>query len=589
MKYSDYFVDLLVEEGYTTVFYVAGGNIMHILNSCRTRLRCIPVVHEVSAVIAAEYFNESSRERAFALVTAGPGLTNCVTGIAGAWLESRGVLIVGGQVKSTDLMNDTGIRQNGIQEINGIEIVDSICKVAIRVDKFIPKVELMPALNQAFTDRPGPVFLEFCLDVQAFEVSENSQQTNAPWISQKEILHFEGLTETLGQMIVTAERPLILLGGGVSRDIVGGYLDFFESLGIPLMTTWNGADRIPANHPLYFGRPNTWGQRSSNIILQQADLVIAIGTRLGLQQTGFNWQEFVPNGRVIQVDIDASELGKSHPKIDLGIQADASDFLEILLSVDISGAISKNEWVQFANLVRQLCPLNDPSNSFHSGFINPYQFVEALSQEAPDDAVVVPCSSGGAFTTMMQAFGQKRGQRIITNKGLASMGYGLAGAIGAAVANPNSPTILVEGDGGFAQNLQELGTAAAIGVRLKVFIYSNEGYASIRMTQRNYFDGAYMGCDVSTGLGLPNWEYISMAYGAIFKTISLDHMRSELFKEEMRDEFLRVYLVPIHPEQTYFPKISSSFASNGQMVSDPLHLMTPPLPESISERVFRYI
>lgn len=588
MKYSDRFVDLLVEQGYTTVFYVAGGNIMHLLNSCRSKLKCIPVVHEVSAVIAAEYFNETSNERAFALVTAGPGLTNCVTGIAGAWLESRGVLVVGGQVKSTDLMRDTGVRQNGIQEINGLEIVRSICKLVLSIDCVIPLSDLSEAVRKSFSGRPGPVFLEFCLDIQAAEIGVEALSSSSSSNSEEIPFDADIVGTDLALRLAKAKRPLVLIGGGVSRDLAPSYLEVLSKLGIPVMTTWNGADRIPSDHPLYLGRPNTWGQRSSNIILQQADLLISIGSRLGLQQTGFNWQEFLPQGEVIQVDLDSCELEKGHPNVTLGIIADAIDFLQAFSKIHLKDENVFDEWLQFARKVRALVPLSDPENSRHDGYINPYEFVEALSNIATNNSIVIPCSSGGAFTTMMQAFKQKNGQKIVTNKGLASMGYGLAGAVGAAFANLGKSVILVEGDGGFAQNLQEIGTAAANGLNLKIFIYSNEGYASIRMTQKNYFDGAYMGCDVMTGLGLPNWEQIFGAYGIDCQTISLEMMKSSQFAKDMSDESCRAYLVPIHPEQTYFPKISSSLAPNGQMVSDPIHLMTPQLPKSISGQVFRY-
>jgi acetolactate synthase-1/2/3 large subunit len=588
MKYSDRFVDLLVENGYTTVFYVAGGNIMHLLNSCPTRLECIPVIHEMSAVVAAEYFNESSKEKSFALVTAGPGLTNCVTGIAGAWLESRGVLIVGGQVKSTDLMGDLGVRQNGIQELNGAELVKTISKASITVNSALPDEKIQEYLDLIDQGRPGPVFLEFCLDTQGLEINNVTFDKQLKPNKGNLWLDSEQNEEQFFRLLSDSNRPVLLLGGGVRRDLSTIYLPIFEHLGIPIMTTWNGADRIDSDHPLYFGRPNTWGQRSSNIILQQSDLLIAIGTRLGLQQTGFNWQQFVPLGKVIQIDIDPAELNKPHPKVDLRIQADVGLFLKAFARMKYVKRPGLALWLEFAREVRRLCPLNEEVNSFHQGYTNPYSFVLKLSEIASSDSIIISCSSGGAFTTMMQAFNQKMGQIIISNKGLASMGYGLAGSIGAAVANRLKTVLLVEGDGGFAQNLQELGTAAATHSRIKIFLFSNEGYASIRMTQKNYFDSEYMGCDKSTGLGLPNWESIFDAYGIAHRTLVLGDMDSDSFLEEIRDDRLRVFIIPIHPEQTFFPKISSRIDSKGQMTSNPLHLMTPPLSESTSRQVFRY-
>jgi acetolactate synthase I/II/III large subunit len=588
MNYGDQFIDFLKSEGYTTVFYVAGGNIMHILNSSRSRLTCIPVVHEVSAVIAAEYFNESSSmEKAFALVTAGPGLTNCLTGIAGAWLESRNVLIVGGQVKVSDLKADLGVRQNGIQEIDGVQIVQSLCKIAARIDRPYFRSELGALISLGERGRPGPVFLEFCLDVQASPPIEIDSKllgfpdTQSPPMSNIDLSCFWNLFDL-------SERPILLIGGGVSRTASTALLNFAEQFNLPVMTTWNGADRISSHHHLFVGRPNTWGQRSANVILQQSDLLIAVGTRLGLQQTGFNWQEFLPVGKVVQVDIDEAEIKKGHPNVTLGINTDCGIFSESIRKESKSRQYDFLPWLEFAMSVRQKLPLNEIHNSNHEGFLNPYTFVEKLSKLSSEDDVVIPCSSGGAFTTMMQAFQQKSNQKIITNKGLASMGYGLAGAIGASVSNRNSRVVLVEGDGGFAQNIQELGTVSQLKTNLKIFLYSNEGYASIRMTQKNYFQGDYMGCDIATGLGLPNWELIFSAFSIPCLKIAENFDVDESFLDLFNSKTPAAFIVPIHPEQTFFPKISSSVTANGQMSSDPLHKMTPPLSIQSSSEVFRY-
>ena len=464
MNFGDAYADALLAEGYTTVFYVAGGNIMHILNSCRTRFHCIPVIHEVSAVIAAEYFNETSTgAKAFALVTAGPGLTNCVTGIAGAWLESRGVLIIGGQVKSQDLLTNLGVRQNGIQEIDGVAIVKSICNYAIRIESALPVQDFIDIVRKVDLGRAGPVFIELCLDVQATPKPLNSHKSEdrAPGLSETSGEISIKYLEILEQLLLSADRPIILLGGGVSRTVSNRFLPFLENLGIPIMTTWNASDRIDSASPMYFGRPNTWGQRSANIILQQSDLLIAIGTRLGIQQTGFNWREFVPLGKIVQVDIDDHELKKGHPTVELPICATSESFLLHFQQLTSELTINFDPWIIFAKKVRELCPLVENQNSSHEGFFNPYSFVSELSEVLDSNSIVISCSSGGAFTTMMQAFNQKLGQRIVTNKGLASMGYGLAGAIGSAISNPNSTVILVEGDGGFSQNLQDLGTVIA--------------------------------------------------------------------------------------------------------------------------------
>jgi len=233
------------------------------------------------------------------------------------------------------------------------------------------------------------------------------------------------------------------------------------------MTTWNGADRYRSHHANYCGRPNTWGQRSSNVILQQADLVVAVGSRLGLQQTGFNWRQFVPLGEVVQVDIDPAELNKPNPRLAQAIQADADLVLELLLQHALG---DHADWLSFCRQVRQSLPLSERCNPSPEGYLNPYDMVMTLSQLCGADDHIVPCSSGGAFTVMMQAFELRGNQTMLTDKGLASMGYGLSGAIGVAIADPGRRTVLVEGDGGFAQNLQELATVAVNNLNLKMLL-----------------------------------------------------------------------------------------------------------------------
>lgn len=383
----------------------------------------------------------------------------------------------------------------------------------------------------------------------------------------------------LAQRVRTAQRPVLLLGGGVSRETSSFLHDKFVAMGLPVMTTWNGADRLEADHANYFGRPNTWGQRYANILMQQSDLLIAVGTRLGMQQTGFNWQQFVPMGDVVQVDCDHAELTKGHPEVAWPILADANPLLRDLSNQSLG---EHDEWLSYCRQVKVAVPLIAPNNTGDQ-FISPYLFVEKLSHLCRSTDVIIPCSSGGAFTVMMQVFAQKRGQKIVTDKGLAAMGYGLSGAIGAAMANPNGRTILVEGDGGFAQNLQEIGTVAVNKLNLKIFIFDDNGYASIRMTQKNYFPGTFIGCDVNSGLGLPDWEQLFKAYRVPALRIGKGFETQVEFASVFNADGPAAFLVTIDPAQTYFPKIMSRVTDSGTMESNPLHRMSPDLPVEIQQ------
>lgn len=383
-----------------------------------------------------------------------------------------------------------------------------------------------------------------------------------------------------------ATRPVILIGGGVTRKTALDLQDKLAALKCPVMTTWNGADRIASQQKNYMGRPNTWGQRSSNMILQQSDLLIAVGSRLGLQQTGFNWQQFIPQGYVVQIDIDLAELEKGHPRVDLPINGDANHFLHEFLGANLQ---SHDEWLSYAKKIRKNIPLVESVNMPRVDYVSPFALAGTLSQLSEADDVIIPCSSGSAFTTMMQSFEQKHGQLIVTNKGLASMGYGLSGAIGAACANPSKRVILIEGDGGFSQNLQEIGTAAINSLNLKMFILDDSGYASIRMTQKNYFGGRYVGCDRQTGLGLPNWDNLFAAWDVPAMRIHPGYESDSRFLNLFNSKKTCAFIVTIDPEQTYFPKITSRVTESGAMESKPLHLMSPDLSEKESALYLKYL
>ena len=594
-NYSSQLAGWLKEMGYTHCFFLAGGNIMHFLDAARETFTCMPVVHEVTAGIAAEYFNAVSESgRAFALVTAGPGVSNILTAVAGAYTEGRELLILGGQVKSSDLAKGE-VRQRGIQEVDGVALMHPITKAAVRAEEPLSRDELADLVDLSSAGRPGPVFIELCLDAQgaaALPESDAEKRTRdqevPPTVSNNDL-------GDVTAMLKVAQRPLLLLGGGVTHSAAIRMNEALIAAGIPVATTYNGSDRFDSRDSRYFGRPNTWGMRWANLLIQQADLVIAVGTRLGLQQTGFNWKEFGPLAKVVQVDIDEDELRKGHPLVDLPVLGDAADFLFRLLKslemdpVPTSTRQAWMQWIEFGSELRRMLPLNDKANSVHPGYWNPYEFVEQLSDLATAEDVVVPCSSGGAFTATYQALLPKLGQRILSNKSLASMGYGLAGAIGAALAAPSSRIIHIEGDGGFAQNLQDLGTVKLRDLNVKTFLWINEGYASIRMTQRNYFRGAWIGCDRDSGVGLPHWPEIFGAFDIPCRTLDPRERLEHQLLTDIDAPGPQAFLVPIHPEQTYLPKISSRITASGSMESNPLHFMSPDLPTEIGELALRYL
>ena len=560
---------------------------MHLTGALAEELTPVPVIHEVAAIIGSEYFNKANKtHKSLALVTAGPGLTNCITGMAGAFIESRGVLIIGGQVKTEDL-SDGRLRQRGIQEVDGVSICKPVCKLSLRLSQTIPTSQLETLFQEPFNGRQGPVFIEMPLDIQARDASVSHTMELTLERQVQDLDH--SAIKNLAQYLNSSARPMFLIGGGVDQKTADTLLAAATKFSIPVTTTWNGAQFVPYDHPQHFGRPNTWGQRSANILLQQSDLLIAIGTRLGLQQTGFNWQEFLPIGRLAMVDISEEELTKGHPAVDWPINADSADFVRSFLP-NLEG--SWKDWTAFCQTVRSALPVNERDRNFSppKGYIQPYEFVDWLSNHCAEGENIVPCSSGSANTCMMQSFKQKLGQSFFNNKGLASMGYGLSGAIGVALAKPKVNTYLVEGDGGFAQNVQELGTVKVNALNIKMFIFDDGGHASIRMTQRAYFDGNYVGCDVSTGLGLPDWEHIGDAWGIATTVVTdLSQLGSVDCQEKLIAPGPAIFIIRIHPEQTYFPKITSFVTPEGSMRSNPIHRMSPDLSEKEQRLVFKFL
>lgn len=597
MKYSDALAECLKDAGYTTVFFVSGGNIMHLIESFSSRFKMIPVLHEVSAVLATDYFNETSpnhKEKALALVTLGPGVTNTVSGIASAYVDSREVLLIGGQVKSTDMKTEFD-RQNGLQEIHGEQIMRSITKKSVVMSDMLNLSEFYEIISHSWSGRKGPVYVEICLDVQGrsyiHPIEAAVQPGKAENSSERTDEEENAILEIL-QRLASAHRPIILVGGGFTRELSPMLQEFSLEFGIPVATSWNGADRFSADSNYYAGRPNMFGQRWANIFIQQADFILVLGSSLGIQQTGFNVEGFAKNAVIAQIDIDPQSLINPALLNLKGFQGDVNSWFPKMYScsseVDWDLRVnSRKEWLAFLFELRTEFPVVEKATKLFDK-TNPFQVIYDLSLMAPRDTSIVSCSSGGTYTSFMQTFQNKSGQIVISSKGMGSMGVGLPGAIGVACAT-NNEVWLFEGDGGFAQNLQELGTVAANNLNLKIFVFSNHGYSSIRSTQKRYFNGNYVGCDLETGLGLPNLRKIAEAFDISYLEIPHGGFNlSEVLNEISSTRALLVEIF-LDVDQVYLPKIDSRVLSDGGMESNPLHIMSPEISEAQSELYFRYI
>jgi acetolactate synthase I/II/III large subunit len=582
-KYSDDFMEWLKAAGYSHCFFVAGGNAMHLIESASHNFECVPFINEVGAAVAADSFNEICREdqRAFVIVTAGPGLTNVTTAVASAWVDRRELLIVGGQAKSIDLSRGK-VRQMGFQEIGGVEILSSITKESVLVDKQIGQDELTEYVNLTKTHPKGPVFLEVCLDVTIQETKDNLTNSKVAHRKKSPASTFPNdSVKRVAAMLRQSSRPLILLGGAVERNSSKTSIESLRQLGIPLATTFNGADRIGADYEFYCGRPNWYGSRWANLIIQQSDLVIAIGARLGLMQTGYNWQEFVPNGKVVQVEIEENEINKGFPELEMGVHCNPNDFLhELCIELEDQSFHAIEDWQNLIKKIRRELSGPDKVNSASAGYVEYYQFTHELMSKLSTTDSINPCSSGGNFESFGRVMLNKTGQKWVTSPGLASMGFGISGGIGMALAYPENRTVVLEGDGGLSQNLQEFGVIRNLNANMKIFIADNGNYGSIKSHQKAAFNNHYIGCDKSTGLWLPEWEHIGKAFDIPTLVVNDKNAFDKEFTKMFQSKGPVIFIVKVDPDQVFYPKILSSKNAKSEIVSNPLHLMEPPLSSS---------
>jgi acetolactate synthase-1/2/3 large subunit len=565
---------------------------MHLLESASRRFNCTPFINEIGASIAADAFNEICQEndRAFVLVTAGPGLTNVTTSVASSWVDRRELLVIGGQAKSTDLARGE-VRQRGFQEICGVEILKPITKKSVLIDTQISKSELFSYINLTKQHPKGPVFLEICLDISMQETKkfpkfiENDTSLEED-LNQNEIPELFEIV----RLIKNSSRPLLLIGGGVDRNSNLETIEKFKQLGLPIATTFNGADRVGADYDFYCGRPNWYGSRWANLIIQQSDLVVAIGARLGLMESGYNWKEFVPKGKIIQVDVEQSELKVEFANLEISVAMNPNSFISAL-SFELNNFDSSNIeiWQEFIKKIRTDLAKPESINVARSGYVEYYTFIYELMKILQPTDNINPCSSGGNFESFGRIALSKTGQKWVTCPGLASMGFGISGGIGMSLAYPNQRTIVLEGDGGLAQNLQELSVIRNLNSNIKIFIADNGNYGSIKSHQKSTFNNNYIGCDKQTGLWLPDWESIGKSFDIPTLTINRIDMSDSDFLDLFESVGPAIFIVKVDPDQIFYPKILSSKDANGNVVSNPLHEMEPELTSEQKSEYLSYL
>lgn len=580
MRVADYLMHRLAEAGAEHVFLLPGGGAMHLNDAlaCEPRLVPVPCHHEQACGIAAEAWGRVRESFGVCMVTTGPGATNVITPVAGAWIESVPMLVISGQVKRPDLLAGRPLRQGGVQEVDIVPMVKSITKYAVTLDD--PKqvrYHLERALHEMLKGRQGPVWLDIPLDVQGAPIDATDLAGFTPPSEKPADLKAEATR--LIALIAKAERPLLLAGHGVRLSgAAQAFLAQAERLQIPVVTTWNALDLLPWEHPLHAGRPGVVALRSGNFAVQNCDLLISIGCRLDNIITAYNPRGFARAARKVVIDVDAHEIEKLDMDLELAVVADAARILDALAHQPLPTERSDpGPWIQRCADWKQRYPVNDGRPFPSTGPINHYQFVSALADALPPDTIVGTGSSGLAVEVFYTIFSNKPGQRVFLTSGLGSMGYGLPAAIGACLANDSKPMVAVESDGSLQLNLQELATLAAQHLPISLIIMNNGGYASIRNTQRNYFAGRYIGTGPESGLMLPDLEKIAATYGLPFARIS-DAAELPRLKELLTSPGPRMIDMQLTPEETLAPKVAALPQADGAMLSMPLEDMSPLLP-----------
>jgi len=594
IKLSDYVIDFINRLGVKHIFILPGGGCMHLADSVgkNDNIEYICNLHEQACAISADAYSQYTNHLGAALVTTGPGGTNAITGVAGSWLDSIPVMIISGQVKRSDMVGDRGIRQMGFQEIGIVNLVAPITKYAVTVQKPDEiRYHLEKGAFLARTGRPGPVWIDIPLDVQSALIDEN-HLTQFHSESHKDETQNDALTlnDTIDDIIDLlnhSERPAILAGNGVRLSCALNELrQVIDLLNIPVLTTWKTIDIISEDDPLFAGRPGSAGQRNANFVQQNSDFIIIIGARLDHGQTGYDHKNFARSAKKIMIDIDPSEIEKMDQTIDIKLPFDAKIFLKQFL--EKKGQIirkDRSSWLKICSGWKKKYPVVLASY-FKEKKVNNYVLIDALSKVMEKDDLLVPGSSGASSEVTMQTFKVKYGQRIFNSQGLGAMGFGIAAAIGGCIASGLKRTICIEGDGGFYMNVQELETVRRLNLPIIFFLLNNQGYASIRITQTNYFNGRFVGSDAKSGLTLPETQKIARGFGLNYFQINSNVNIEDKVKQVLDTKGPVLCEVVLAFDHITAPKLSSYQKKDGSMASRPLEDLAPFLPrEELKENM----
>lgn len=600
-RLADYVADFIVSKGITDCFSVVGGGAMHLNDAFghKEGLKVLYNHHEQACAIAAEAYARIDNKIALVCVTTGPGGTNALTGVVGGWLDSIPMMIISGQVRydttaryTSQFLEGYPIRAVGDQEYDIVKSVEPMTKYAVMVeDPMKIRYVLEKAYHLATTGRPGPVWVDIPVNFQGcyIETDDLEGYDSCEDATLLPSLVEDSIIDTIIEKIKNAKRPVFHAGYGIRLS--GGY-DMFhevaEKLNIPVVTYWNAVDLIEDEHPLYCGRAGNMGDRPGNWAIQNADLILAMGTRISIRQVGYNWKTWAREAEVIMVDIDPAELRKHTIHVDMPVWADAKDVLcklkEKLQGVD--KVFGGEDWLATCSRWKKDYPAVLP-HQWEGGKnrVNVYAFIRYMSSLLPENSLTA-VSNGACCVVGNQAYVIQKGSRMANNSAVASMGYGLPAAIGTCIAGGRRETICLEGDGSIMMNLQELQTILTNRLPIKIFLINNEGYHSIRITQSNLFS---QNCRVGIGeesgdLSFPEYRKIAEAFGYPYYSATNNEEMKTVVKEVLAKEGPVFCEIFTDTTQVWEPKSSTKRLEDGTLVSPPLEDLAPFLPKEELER-----
>jgi acetolactate synthase-1/2/3 large subunit len=589
-RVSDYIVEFLEQKGIKNIFTLSGGFCLPLVDSVsKSSIEYVCNLHEQASAICAEAYGQYTGLPGVCLVTAGPGGTNTITGVASAWLDSIPMIVLSGQVQSRDLKGKRKVRQIGFQEVDFIPIVDSITKYATTVKNPEDiKCVMGAAWHEATTGRKGPVWIDIPLDIQSAQVDVSRLRPFKPPTDNPD--HTEVLHSKVNQfynLINNSKRPIILAGNGIRLSgAEKKFMDLAEKLNIPILTTWKAMDFLDEGHPLYVGRPGIIGQRGANFSQQNSDLLISIGARLDYGQTAFNHNNFAKKAKKVIIDIDQSEIDKMEFEVDCPINFDASLFIEEALKHTESKSKDFSGWIETCKRWQKKYPVVLEEYWQQKDKVNNYVVVDVLSQLMKPNDILIPGSSGACSEVTMQAFKVKKGTRIFNSEGLGSMGFGVPAAIGGCIASNKARTICIDGDGGFMMNVQELETAKRLNLPIKYFILNNGGYVSIRISQDKHFD-RHAASSTDSGVTIPDIKSIASSYGIKYHRLENHDNIFDNVQRVLDDSGpVLCEVMMLHTHQS-LPRSSSYKNEDGTFISLPMEDMLPLLSREEFEKNMR--